>query len=147
MQLCTKFMSSIMNNLSDVRKMEEGKIRLAAAPVSIQQIMNNVHEMLTPSIKAGVEFQRSIDVKGNDWVLGDAYRIEQVLTNALSLGTSIPPSSGKTTLSSLSVKIPVPESLRTNRPNCSSDLSSDLSSGVELLERDSDWPLPSTLWS
>lgn len=29
MQLCTGFMSSIMNNLLDVRKMEEGKMKLS----------------------------------------------------------------------------------------------------------------------
>ena len=84
MQLCTKFMSSIMNNLLDVRKMEEGKIRLATAPVSIRQMLHNVHEMLSPSVKAAVEFRKLINVKGNDWVLGDAQRIEQVLTNVVS---------------------------------------------------------------
>eukprot|EP00531_Pseudo-nitzschia_arenysensis_P000480 CAMPEP_0116153182 /NCGR_PEP_ID=MMETSP0329-20121206/21089_1 /TAXON_ID=697910 /ORGANISM="Pseudo-nitzschia arenysensis, Strain B593" /LENGTH=1038 /DNA_ID=CAMNT_0003650035 /DNA_START=421 /DNA_END=3537 /DNA_ORIENTATION=- len=84
MQLCTKFMSSIMNNLLDVRKMEEGLIHLAAAPVSIRQIMQNVHEMLSPSVKAEVEFRKLINVKRNDWVLGDAHRIEQVLTNVVS---------------------------------------------------------------
>jgi PAS domain S-box-containing protein len=84
MQLCTKFMSSIMNNLLDVRKMEEGKMRLGIAPISIRDILQNVHKMLEPSIRPGVEFRKLINVKGNDWVLGDAHRIEQVLTNVIS---------------------------------------------------------------
>ena len=33
MKLCTSFMSSIMNNLLDVRKMEEGKMTLNLAPI------------------------------------------------------------------------------------------------------------------
>jgi len=84
MQLCTKFMSSIMNNLMDVRKMEEGKMRLGVAPVSIRKIMQNVHKMLSPSVRPGVEFRKLINVKGNDWVLGDAHRMEQVMTNVIS---------------------------------------------------------------
>ena len=84
MRLCTKFMSSIMNNLLDVRKMEEGKMRLGVAPVSIKKILQNVHEMLAPSVRPGVDFRKLINVKNNDWVMGDAHRIEQVLTNVIS---------------------------------------------------------------
>mmetsp|Transcript_22473 Transcript_22473/g.50161 ORF Transcript_22473/g.50161 Transcript_22473/m.50161 type:complete len:781 (-) Transcript_22473:2059-4401(-) len=84
MRLCTKFMSSIMNNLLDVRKMEEGKMRLGKEPISIRKLLHNVHKMLSPSVRMGVEFRKLINVKGNDWVLGDAHRIEQVLTNVVS---------------------------------------------------------------
>jgi len=84
MQLCTKFMASIMNNLLDVRKMEEGKMRLGKAPVSIRNILHNVHKMLTPSVRPGVNFRKLINVKGNSWVIGDAHRIEQVFTNVVS---------------------------------------------------------------
>ena len=84
MQLCTKFMASIMNNLMDARKIEEGNMQLGVAPVSIRKILHNVHKMLTPSVRPGVEFRKLINVKGKDWVLGDAHRIEQVLTNVIS---------------------------------------------------------------
>jgi len=84
MQLCTKFMKSIMDNLLDVRKMEEGKMRLGKGPVSINKMLDDVHKMLSPSIRPGVEFRKVINVKGNDWVTGDAHRIEQVMTNVIS---------------------------------------------------------------
>lgn len=84
MQLCTAFMASIMNNLLDVRKMEEGKLQLGRAPTSIWKLLHNVHKMLSPSVRPGVDFRKLINVKGKDWVLGDAHRIEQVLTNVVS---------------------------------------------------------------
>lgn len=84
MQLCTGFMSSIMNNLLDVRKMEEGKMQLTRAPVSLRKILNNVHKMLEPSVRPGVEFRKEADVKGKDWVLGDSHRIQQVMTNVVT---------------------------------------------------------------
>ena len=84
MQLCTGFMSSIMNNLLDVRKMEEGKMMLSLAPISLQKILSSVHKMLAPSVRPGVTFNSSCNLKGNGWVLGDSHRIQQVYTNVVT---------------------------------------------------------------
>jgi PAS domain S-box-containing protein len=85
MQLCTGFMSSIMNNLLDVRKMEEGKMQLNQTPISLGRVLNNVHKMLQPSVRPGVDFRMVVDVpKGKSWVLGDAHRIQQVMTNVVT---------------------------------------------------------------
>jgi signal transduction histidine kinase len=48
MQLCTDFMSSIMNNLLDVRKMEENKMTLLSKPMSLEHLVTSVHKMLLP---------------------------------------------------------------------------------------------------
>eukprot|EP00339_Tiarina_fusa_P000456 CAMPEP_0116998306 /NCGR_PEP_ID=MMETSP0472-20121206/1425_1 /TAXON_ID=693140 ORGANISM="Tiarina fusus, Strain LIS" /NCGR_SAMPLE_ID=MMETSP0472 /ASSEMBLY_ACC=CAM_ASM_000603 /LENGTH=1067 /DNA_ID=CAMNT_0004697421 /DNA_START=41 /DNA_END=3244 /DNA_ORIENTATION=- len=84
MQLCTGFMSSIMNNLLDVRKMEEGKMTLTKSPISLKKLLNNVHKMLLPSVRPGVGFEKVCNTKGKDWVLGDAHRIQQVMTNVIT---------------------------------------------------------------
>jgi signal transduction histidine kinase len=76
MQLCTGFMSSIMNNLLDVRKMEEGKMQLIRYPITLRKLLHNVHKMLEPSVRHGVEFRKIVNVpKRKSWVLGDAHRI------------------------------------------------------------------------
>jgi PAS domain S-box-containing protein len=85
MQLCTGFMSSIMNNLLDVRKMEEGKMRLTKAPISLRKLITSVHKMLMPSVRKGVDFRMVEKVDGKDWILGDAHRIQQVLTNVVTV--------------------------------------------------------------
>jgi CheY-like chemotaxis protein/two-component sensor histidine kinase len=86
MQLCTGFMSSIMNNLLDVRKMEEGKMTLSKSPISLKKLLNNVHKMLLPSVRPGVKFEKMCRTKRgkDDWVLGDAHRIQQVMTNVVT---------------------------------------------------------------
>lgn len=84
MQLCTGFMSSIMNNLLDVRKMEEGKMKLSKSPISLKRLLNGVHKMLLPSVRPGVQFLKVCKTKGCDWVLGDAHRIQQVMTNVVT---------------------------------------------------------------
>lgn len=84
MQLCTGFMSSIMNNLLDVRKMEEGKMTLNSAPISLSDLLDGVHKMLLPSVRPGIEFIKISNTKGKDWVLGDSHRIQQVMTNVIT---------------------------------------------------------------
>jgi PAS domain S-box-containing protein len=84
MQLCSSFMSSIMNNLLDVRKMEEGKMTLNAVPISLKKLLGGVHKMLNPSMKPGVSFVKQCDTVGKDWVFGDEHRIQQVITNVVT---------------------------------------------------------------
>ena len=84
MQLCSSFMSSIMNNLLDVRKMEEGKMILTEKPMSLSAITERVHQMLIPSVKPGVAFTYSSELGDRDWVFGDEHRIQQVLTNVVT---------------------------------------------------------------
>lgn len=84
MQICTAFMSSIMNNLLDVRKMEEGKMTLTSAPISLNELLHCVHKMLLPSVRPGVQFVAKCRSGRKDWVLGDSHRIQQVLTNVIT---------------------------------------------------------------
>ena len=56
-----------MNNLLDVRKMEEGKMQLVSAPLSLESVVNKVFLMHLLSVRPGVSFFTKIDVKGKDW--------------------------------------------------------------------------------
>ena len=84
MQLSCNFMSSIMNNLLDVRKMEEGRMLLHMQPLSLAQLVQDVRQILSPSVRPGVDFTTRCRTHGRDWVLGDKHRIQQVLTNVVA---------------------------------------------------------------
>ncbi|KAI2493739.1 PAS fold [Fragilaria crotonensis] len=84
MQLCTDFMASIMNNLLDVRKMEEGKMQLNPKPMSLSAFVLSVHTMLLPGVKEGVAFLVDLRTTDRDWVLADMHRLQQVLTNVVT---------------------------------------------------------------
>lgn len=81
---CTAFMSSIMNNLLDVRKMEEGKMELNKIPMSLKAVVNQVHSMLNALVRPGVQMLAICETCDRDWVLGDSHRIQQVLTNIIT---------------------------------------------------------------
>jgi len=84
MQLCTSFMSSIMNNLLDVRKMEEGKMKLNSMPISLTSMLDGVYKMLLPSVRPNVKLSIDSRIGNKIWVLGDSHRIQQVLTNVVT---------------------------------------------------------------
>lgn len=84
MRLCTSFMSSVMNNLLDLRKMEEGKMLLFSQPMSLKRTVNDVHKMLLASVKEGVAFCVVCRTDGRDWVSGDFERLQQALTNIVT---------------------------------------------------------------
>ncbi len=85
MQLCSSFMSSIMNNLLDVRKIEEGKMRIRSRPLSLSKLLDDSHKMMKSGVRPGVKFSVIKEIpKGHNWVLGDAHRIQQVITNVLT---------------------------------------------------------------
>lgn len=84
MQLCSTFMSSIMNNLLDVRKIEEGKLVLRSDPLSLKQLVGDIRKMALPSVAPAVELRVLCDTGDRDWVLGDGPRIQQVMANLVS---------------------------------------------------------------
>ncbi|KAL3918553.1 MAG: hypothetical protein SGILL_004181 [Bacillariaceae sp.] len=85
MKLCASFMSSIMNNLLDARKLQEGMMEIRTQPISLSQMAKDLHKMMQPLVKQNVEFRLESNIPANkDWVLGDNHRIQQVLTNMIT---------------------------------------------------------------
>jgi len=84
MLLCSSFMSNIMNNLLDVRKIEEGKMVLRSDPVSLESLVNDIRMMTLPAVRPGVELNVVVNTEDRDYVLGDVHRLQQILTNLLT---------------------------------------------------------------
>ena len=57
-------MSSIMNNLLDVRKMEEGKMTLHSIPLSLEAVLNSVHQNAVTIRSTGCRFHNELRHQG-----------------------------------------------------------------------------------
>ncbi|KAG7347634.1 hybrid sensor and regulator fused protein [Nitzschia inconspicua] len=85
MKLCASFMSNIMNNLLDARKLQEGMMEFRSHPISLNELIVGIHQMMLPLVKPNVEFKLENNVpKSLDYVLGDLHRLQQVLANVIT---------------------------------------------------------------
>lgn len=86
MRLCSSFMSGVMNNLLDVRQMDEGKVTLHRMPVNLLTVVKELHRMFLPSVHPNVQFvfKSKIGKREPKWCTGDLHRIQQVFTNVIS---------------------------------------------------------------
>ena len=85
MKLCSSFMSSIMNNLLDARKLQEGMMEIRSSAISLSELVDGVYTMMLPLVKSSVHLkvEKNFD-KCRDWVLGDKHRIQQILINMVT---------------------------------------------------------------
>ncbi|MDP1865470.1 MAG: PAS-domain containing protein [Bradyrhizobium sp.] len=83
----------IINNILDFSKIEAGQLGLEAAPFSLMDVAEGcvslVHEQAEHK---GLEVTAVIGENAPDWVLGDATRLRQVLTNLTANGVKFTPS-------------------------------------------------------
>ncbi|MFM2007849.1 MAG: hypothetical protein RLZZ09_3504, partial [Pseudomonadota bacterium] len=74
----------IINDILDLSKIEAGQIQIASEPFQPASILDHIRNMLGPAATQkgiGLEVE---DDDLDDWVLGDALRLEQVLINLVS---------------------------------------------------------------
>ena len=85
--LCSQHMSDVLNNVLDLRRIEEGAMTLAEEPFDGAEVVLNVRDMIRP--QEGVRLKASI-VDGATGkrldrlpIVGDAVRLRQILLNLL----------------------------------------------------------------
>jgi signal transduction histidine kinase/DNA-binding response OmpR family regulator len=80
----SEYISRLVQDLLDFSQIEAGKINIERKPFSlaetITEVANNVQSVFQ---QKDIELQISIDKKLNDPIIGDAFRLKQVLTNII----------------------------------------------------------------
>ena len=72
----------ILNDILDISKLEAGQFELEQAPLCPDQILDDVISLFSPTAREkDVTLTGSRDPATPDWVLGDATRLRQVLSN------------------------------------------------------------------
>jgi CheY-like chemotaxis protein len=80
-----KGLMSILNDTLDVSKIEAGKMDIEALPVNLEGLCMMTAEVWKSTASAkGLVLACEIDPATPDWVLGDATRLRQIMTNLIS---------------------------------------------------------------
>ncbi len=76
---------ALVNDILDVSKIDAGKFTIHESPYNLQQTLNELSQMLTIKAKdAGLELHIEQRYQETHQLIGDAQRIQQILTNLLS---------------------------------------------------------------
>ncbi|MBZ6071539.1 response regulator [Aeromonas schubertii] len=75
----------LLNDILDVSKLEEGKIRLELVPVELHALLSDLFDLLRPSgEKKRLTLGSNVSPTVPRWVLADGLRLRQILLNLLS---------------------------------------------------------------
>ena len=96
MKAATSYMSSTLNNVLSMQKIEEGKFELTMSPFLVEDLVKTVtmamHCML---MEKEILLETKVSVEVPPCVVGDRYRLEHVLANLLSNAIKFSPVNGK----------------------------------------------------
>ena len=94
-----KHLLSLINDILDMSKIEDGKLTVNHEPFYLQQILESITTIIYPQAAAqGIEFRVAVHGILEDELLGDAMRVSQILLNLLSNAVKITPQNVKVQL-------------------------------------------------
>lgn len=90
----------LIDDLLDLTRIRQGKLRVDKQPVDLHRIARDVSESLRPeAAKAGLIFSQELDASQH-WVAGDRARLQQVFNNLLRNALKFTPAGGRVELRS-----------------------------------------------
>ena len=94
-ETASRHLLSLINDVLDMSRIESGRVQIAHAPFCLSQLAGDVCTILQSNIDARRQ-QLNVDLSGiqNDFLLGDALRLQQVLMNILGNAVKFTPEQG-----------------------------------------------------
>lgn len=95
----SKHLLSLINDVLDMSKIEDGKLSIGQEPFYLQQILESVTTIIYPQAAAkGVDFHTTLTQATEEELIGDPTRISQILLNLLSNAVKFTPAGGRVKL-------------------------------------------------
>lgn len=95
----SKHLLSIINDVLDMSKIEDGKLTVNREPFYLQQVLESVTAIIFPQAAArGLEFHTSLQEATEEELMGDPVRVSQILLNLLSNAVKFTPAGGSVRL-------------------------------------------------
>lgn len=98
--ISSRFLLSLINDILDMSRIESGKMLLKNEKIPTEEFLNGINSICYGQAAArGVEYECIVDPVLDDYYIGDAMKLQQVLINILSNAIKFTGESGKVTLS------------------------------------------------
>lgn len=98
--ISSRFLLSLINDILDMSRIESGKMLLKNEKIPIEEFINGINSICFSQANAkGVEYECIVDPMLDDYYMGDAMKLQQVLINILSNAVKFTKEGGKVTFS------------------------------------------------
>lgn len=98
--ISSRFLLSLINDILDMSRIESGKMLLKSEKIPTEEFLNGVNSICYAQANAkGVEYECIVDPVLDDYYIGDAMKLQQVLINILSNAIKFTGQGGKVTFS------------------------------------------------
>ena len=98
-QQSSQYLLHLINDILDMSKIESGKLKLAAEPFDLRDLVSDVSDMVrVQAEKKGLTLETEVRL-AESCLVGDAFHLNQVLVNLLSNAVKFTPSGGRVRLS------------------------------------------------
>lgn len=98
-ELSSRYLLSLINDILDMSRIESGKIELEEEPFDVKELFAQIHGMFQQKAEdANIFFQANCDGLSATMVAGDKVRLTQVLVNMVSNALKFTPAGGRVTL-------------------------------------------------
>ena len=98
--ISSRFLLSLINDILDMSRIESGKMLLKSEKIPTDEFLNGINSICYAQAAArGVDYECILDPVLDDYYIGDAMKLQQVLINILSNAIKFTNEGGKVTLS------------------------------------------------
>lgn len=98
--ISSRFLLSLINDILDMSRIESGKMLLKNEKIPVEEFINGINSICCGQAEAkGVDYECIVDPVLDDYYIGDAMKLQQVLLNILSNAIKFTGEGGKVTFS------------------------------------------------
>ncbi len=98
--ISSRFLLSLINDILDMSRIESGKMLLKNEKIPTEEFLTGINSICYAQASAkGVEYECIVDPVLDDYYIGDAMKLQQVLVNVLSNAIKFTSEGGKVTFS------------------------------------------------
>ena len=98
--ISSRFLLSLINDILDMSRIESGKMLLKNERIPTEEFLNGINSIcFTQAAAKGVDYECVVDPVMDDYYIGDAMKLQQVLINILSNAVKFTGEGGKVTFS------------------------------------------------
>lgn len=97
--LSSRFLLALINDILDMSRIESGKVFLKNEKIPFEEFINGINSICcTQAQGKDIDYENIVDMHLDDYYIGDAMKLQQILINILSNAIKFTPAGGRVTL-------------------------------------------------